>query len=157
MKKLLFLLSFLVLFLAAAQETPLPDPEAYFSAVIVEDFESSLNWYTGVLGFKVINKQASEERGFKQANIKRGDILLELIELNSALSPKTALPGYTNKTRLTGFFKIGFLITDFDRWIKQLETLETSFYGNIVEDPVSKKRMVIITDPDGNRIQLFEK
>jgi len=33
---------------------------------------------------------------------------------------------------------------------------KVDFNGGVVEDPVSGKKMVIILDPDGNRIQLFE-
>ena len=59
--------------------------------------------------------------------------------------------------RVTGFFKIGFLVTEFDMWIDHLTNEKVDFYGNIVTDHTSGKRMAIITDPDGNRIQIFEK
>ena len=59
--------------------------------------------------------------------------------------------------RVTGFFKIGFLVTEFDMWIDHLTNEKVDFYGNIVTDDTTGKRMAIITDPDGNRIQIFEK
>lgn len=95
--------------------------------------------------------------GFKQANLKRGNSQIELIELKSAISTKDVVPNFTNKTRLQGIFKIGFSITDFDEWMDHLQSKELVAPGNIVEDPVSGKRMIIIRDPDGNRVQLFEK
>lgn len=157
MKKLLFLLSFLVLFFAAAQETPLPDPEGYFSAVIVEDFDSSLNWYTDVLGFELVNQQASEARGFQVANLQRGGVMLEILELKTALSPKNAIPDFNSKTRLTGIFKTGFFVANFDGWVNHFKAKGVTFRGNVVTDPESGKKMVIVQDPDGNRIQFFEK
>ncbi len=73
-----------------AQSEFLPDPEAYYSALIVSDIDSSIAWYSNGFGFEVLNKTESKERGFIQANLKRGNILIELIELNTAISLKDA-------------------------------------------------------------------
>ncbi|HMC00322.1 MAG TPA: VOC family protein [Flavobacteriaceae bacterium] len=158
MKKIA-LLSFLLCFsfLSYTQNESSLDLEAYFSAIIVKDLDASMSWYTNVLGFEVLSKIESEERGFKQSNLKRDDILIELIELNNAVSVEDAIPNYTNKTRINGFFKIGFLVSEFDKWIEHLTQHNVDFYGNVVNDPTSGKRMIIITDPDGNRVQIFEK
>lgn len=59
-----------------AQSDSLPDPEVHFSAIIVNDFDISLEWYTSVVGFEIIDKTESKERGFSQANLKRGNALL---------------------------------------------------------------------------------
>ena len=59
--------------------------------------------------------------------------------------------------RIIGLFKIGFVVTDFEKWVDHLIDKEVDFCGNIVTDDNTEKRMVIITDPDGNRIQIFEK
>ncbi len=131
--------------------------EAYFSAIIVKDIDQSIDWYTDILGFQVENKVESEARGFKQSNLKKGKILIELIELNKAISAKELVPGYTNRTRFIGFFKTGFIVSDFDKWVTHLTDENVNFYGDIVADDTTGKRMVIITDPDYNRIQLFEK
>lgn len=140
-----------------AQEEKLPDPEAYFSALIVDDIENSITWYVNNIGFEVLNRNESSQAGFKQANLRRGNVLIELIELSTAISAKDAIPNYNSKTRMTGFFKIGFLISDFDKWIHFLEMQKVEFHGTVVNQLESDKRMVIIKDPDGNRIQFFEK
>ena len=139
------------------QITSLPKPEAYFSAIIVSDIEASITWYSKSFGFTVINKVASEERGFKQANLQCGKILIELIELTSSVSPKNLLKNHPKKTKIDGFFKFGFLVSEFEKWVTHLKQLEVEFYGSVVTDPNSKKRMLLVKDPDGNRIQLFEK
>lgn len=157
MKKPLFIVSLIwTSFIAYGQKDPLPDPEAYFTAIIVNDMESSINWYSDHFGFKVLNSIESEERGFKQANLKRGQILIELIELESSLTPKKLLTNYPAKTKIDGFFKFGLIVSDFDRWVASLRDSKVEFYGDVVTDTVSGKRMVILKDPDGNRIQLFE-
>lgn len=158
MKKILLILLFSSLsFFGHSQNNTLPDLEAYFSALIVNDIENSISWYSNTLGFNVLNKIESEDSQFKQANLKRGAILIELIEINSAVSPKDVIPNYDSKTRLVGIFKTGFLVSDFDRWMKHLTQLEVDFHGNVVINSESGKKMVIIKDPDGNRIQIFEK
>ena len=158
MKKLFVILTISSLpFLSYAQENKLSDPEAYFSALIVSNIENSLTWYTDNIGFEILNKKEYREAGFKQANMKRGNVLIELIELSTAISAKNVILNYDQRTRITGFFKIGFLISDFDKWIRHLTKLKVEFHGTVVTQHESEKRMVIIKDPDGNRIQLFEK
>ena len=71
-----------------AQDDLLPAPDPYFFAIIVSDLDSSLHWHTNILGFDIPNKQESKERGFRQANLQRGNnLLLELIELEGGLMP----------------------------------------------------------------------
>ncbi|MEP1031972.1 VOC family protein [Ekhidna sp.] len=157
MKKIFTLAILCTSYLGYAQEKPELTLDAYFSAIIVADIDSSINWYSTVLGFEIQNRVDSEERGFRQSNLNRNGILLELIQLDRAVQPKDVLPNFTKKTRMNGFFKIGFKVSDFEKWIDHLEKSKASFSGNIVSDPLTGKKMIIITDPDGNRIQIFEK
>ena len=46
---------------------------------------------------------------------------------------------------------------EFDDWVDTLKHAKVEFYGDVVTDELSGKRMLLIKDPDGNRIQLFEK
>ena len=139
------------------QTKSLPTPEAHFSAIIVSNIGTSINWYSDSFGFKVLNKVVSEKRGFKQANLKCGNILIELIELNNSLTATDILKNHPKKTKIDGFFKFGFIVSKFDKWVTHLKQLKVEFYGTVVTDPISKKRMILLKDPDGNRIQLFEK
>jgi catechol 2,3-dioxygenase-like lactoylglutathione lyase family enzyme len=148
---------FLATIPANAQKEPLPKLDPYFTAIITKDLEASLPWYTEVLGFEVQDQAASEERGFKQANLQREGILLELIELDQAVVPEEALPGYTPRTRLTGLFKTGFLAPEFERWMDHFREKGVEPHGGVVTDPHSGKKMVILKDPDGNRVQIFGK
>lgn len=151
---LLFLIGFSVL--SQAQTKSTQDLKGYFSAIIVSDIDTSIDWYSNVFGLEMLNKTESKERGFKQSNLKKGTVLIELIELNNAINLKKDFPKFNKKVRFNGLFKIGFLVSDFDKWMLDFKKKKVSIYGNIVTDAISKKRMVIIMDPDGNRIQLFE-
>ncbi|WP_299521596.1 VOC family protein [Winogradskyella sp.] len=152
------LLYFLVLtYFGFAQEKSLPHPEAYFSAIVVEDIDISINWCKKNLGFKTINKYESENKQLRQVNIVCGDILIELIELKSSVTANELLKDQPKKTFINGFFKIGFLLDEFDTRVEHLKKLGVQFHGTIVIDKHLGKEMVIIKDPDGNRVELFEK
>ncbi len=138
------------------QSDELPTLAPYFTAIIVSDLDSSILWYQTHLAFSVDNKVVMPERGFGQANLTNGKMKLELIQLNSALDPASAIPDYTSKTRLQGIFKFGFAVDDFEGWLAALKSSDVRFHGDVVTDPVSDVRMIIMLDPDGNRIQLFE-
>ncbi|WP_456462451.1 VOC family protein [Reichenbachiella sp.] len=140
-----------------AQNTPPNDLTPYFNAIIVSNMDSSLVWYQQTLGYEVLNSKQFPEMGFKQANLKKGNASLELIELNSAIDPKELIPNYDSKTKVLGLFKLGFQVDDFDLWIAFLKLKQVSFNGGVVKDETTGNRMVIILDPDSNRIQLFER
>lgn len=140
-----------------AQSDILPTLDAYFSALIVNDIDTSKTWYTTLFGCEVINQVHLEERGIKQANLQCGNALLELIEIKDSMDPSTILENKPQGTRLQGFFKFGFEVADFDGWMSRLEQSNAHIHGSVVADPNSGKRTVVLLDPDGNRIQLFEK
>lgn len=140
-----------------AQEVERPNLQPYFVAIIVSDLDSSLNWYQKKLGFTIENELRLPERGLGQANLTNGQMKLELIELATALAPSESIPDYGPKTKLQGLFKFGFTTPDFDEWMEYLQQQEVSFQGDVVQDPVRRVRMIIVLDPDGNRIQLFEE
>ncbi|MEM7370032.1 MAG: VOC family protein [Bacteroidota bacterium] len=130
---------------------------AYFSAIIVADMDTSLAWYTDVLGYEMVNQHTNQEVGFRIVNLKRADTLLELIEWQSAHAPKEVIPNFGPKTRLHGLFKIGFQVAEFEQWLEHLNGFVADIQEQVVHDPISGNRMLIIKDPDGNRIQLFEQ
>lgn len=139
---------------AKGQTTDAGSLVPYFSAIIVSDMEASKSWYTEVLGFEVESEYQVSE-GFSIINLRR-ELALELIRLPTALSPKEAIPDYSGKTRLHGLFKIGFSVGNLDIWVSHLSLHQVNFHGEVVTDPKGQ-RMVVVLDPDGNRIQLFEK
>lgn len=89
--------------------------------------------------------------------MQRPGLLLELIELETAVMPSEITGADGEEARLGGFFKVGFRVSDFDAWYRKAEQSGVKFRGRVVNNPVSGKRTVIMLDPDGNRVQLFEK
>lgn len=149
------LLTFLPLFANAQPDFSL-ELESYFAAIIVQNMDTSLAWYSEKLGFEIVDQSAYPEMGFRQVNLKREGIALELIELKKTVFPDKILSEQPPKTKIGGFFKWGFRVSEFDKWVSHFEETGTEFNGQVVKDKNSGKRMVVIFDPDGNRIQLFE-
>lgn len=158
MKDLMMLIGlFFIPLMICSQSQDLPDPEPYFSAMIVSNIDNSLDWYQEKLGFEILNRTDNAAIGLKQANLRRGNCLIELIELRSVLVQDTILADHPKGTRMAGFFKFGFTVSDFSSWVDHLEQAGADFHGQVVKDPISGKQTVILKDPDGNRIQLFER
>ena len=128
-----------------------------FFALVVSDIDASIEWYSRTLEFDVVNTNIAEEMQFRHANLKYGNVLLELIELGSSLDPAEAIEGFTPKTYLQGLFKVGFAVSDLETRVAGWKEAGIAMKGDIVRDPVTKRQMIILLDPDGNRIQLFER
>ncbi len=147
----------LVVSVAHAQGPPVGTMRSSFAAVIVSDFDASLEWYQQVLGFEVVNRRELPERGIFQANLKREGADLEILALAMAVDPLALSAEVDEKTRFQGLFKIGFSVADFSEWLEWFEARAVEYHGDVVADPDTGKRMVILKDPDGNRVQIFEE
>lgn len=154
MRTLILVIAVLTLFNTYAQSDVSIKP--YFVAVIVEDIEVSKDWYVNNLGFKVSNQMKLENRGIYQANLVRDGALLELIQINSAISKEEFPKPEEGKVYYQGLFKIGFLVEGFDEFIDSLKEKNVEFHGDVVMDERLNTRMVIVKDPDNNYVQLFE-
>ena len=143
--------------LGKAQEHKLSSPSGHFAAIIVSDMDSALNWYSDMLSFELVKQVHLETRGIHQANLKSGSFHLELIQTPLIILPTESLSNKPQGTRMAGIFKLGFSVADFDQWLNHLEAKAARFHGQVVTDPISGKKTVLVLDPDGNRIQLFEK
>ena len=87
--------------------------------------------------------------------LESSSFLLELIENKTWPTQKKLLAGQPGGTRIQGFFKIGFKVTDMDACLKMLAALKI-IPERIYTDPATKKRNFLINDPDGNLVQFFE-
>lgn len=90
--------------------------QPYFSAIIVRNPDESIKWYKTLLNLKIINTSESKIRGIKQANLKSSFIRIELIEIKEAINQDSILAEAGPQSKMTGFFKIGFQVEDFDHF-----------------------------------------
>ena len=138
-----------------AQNTEAFKYEPYFSAVIVNNVDSSTAWYKLVFDLKINNRINDTERGFRVMILESSTFLLELIENKSWPEQKKLLADKPEGTRIQGFFKTGFKVPDMDACIKRLADLKI-IPEKIYTDSKTKKRNFLINDPDGNLVQFFE-
>lgn len=139
-----------------AQEIPLSEPKPAFIALIVSDIDSSISWYSNNLGMSLRNRVDDKEKGFKQANMIRTYLQVELIQVDSSIASQKIQQTYFPGKRIEGYMKFGFKVTDFDKWHYYLQQRKVVMAGKIVTDNYTGKRTFLIRDPDQNLIQLFE-
>ena len=130
-------------------------PEMTFSSILVENIENSIDWYTNVFGCEKTQDPTITE-SFSQANLDCNSFRLELIQVQNALTKDSLKVSFPNNNFMNGFFKIGFVTERFDDWLEKMKAQDVAFHGRVVNDPISGRRMFVILDPDGNRIQFFE-
>ena len=118
----------------SAQTDKGPELTASFFAIIVEDMDTSLLWYKEKLGFRILNESNLPERSLRQANLKKDHVHLELIELASALKPAEAIKDFSPKSKITGFFKVGFMVPDFESWLAHLDRVKIEAHQKAIEN-----------------------
>jgi glyoxalase/bleomycin resistance protein/dioxygenase superfamily protein len=154
MKQAIFIVSLTLTFLVVnSQDRPGTEVQPYFSAVIVNNLDTSALWYQSVFDLKVRNLPDVPD-GFRVAILESPGFVLELIENKSWLDPKKILEGKPEGTHIRGFFKIGFKVTDMNAWISHLKKFNVTV-DRIYKD-ASNKRNFLVPDPDGNLVQFFE-
>lgn len=149
--------SILVLFVVAWSHVSAQEVKPYFSAIIVSNIDSSINWYKKVFDLKLRNRTDAPERGFIQANLENREMLIELIQVDSSLSRKGILAYHSQGTRIRGFMKFGFVVKDIGALFQRLKDQNIKFTGTTVTDAISNKKTFLINDPDDNLIQFFEQ
>jgi glyoxylase I family protein len=124
------------------------------SAVIVTDIEKSSKWYQSVFGVTVKSRM-EDPKAYKVVILESPNLVLELLELKGSVPRSEALKGKPDGTQIQGLFKIGFVVTDMDKCLQHLKSLNIDV-PRVWTDQSTKKRNFLITDPDGNIIQFFD-
>ena len=154
MKNKIILLVFIIITnTASGQPSSSFQVGPYFSALIVKNIDSSVNWYQSVLGLKTKFLPGTPQ-GIRVAILESSQIVLEIIENTAWLDPKEFLKDKPNGTRLQGYFKIGFKVTAMDGFIDHLNKLNIPIPRIYKDD--SGKRNFLVEDPDKNLVQFFE-
>ena len=113
---------------------------------MVDDVAAAVDFYTGHLGFKVLN---SFPPAF--ADVQRGNLRMLLSgPTSSAGRPMTdgtkPIPG--------GWNRIHFIVEDLEREIARLQAEGVPFRNEVVTGPGGAQ--VLICDPSGNLVELFQ-
>jgi catechol 2,3-dioxygenase-like lactoylglutathione lyase family enzyme len=113
---------------------------------IVDDVDSSIDFYTRHFGFEVLTKASPAF-----ADVKRGNLRLLLAGPTS--SAGRAMPDGA-KPVPGGWNRIHFIVEDIVAEVARLKSEGATFRNDVVVGPGGKQ--ILVQDPSGNMVELFE-
>lgn len=117
-------------------------------ALIVRDIERSLDFYQNKLGFKLIEKIFRTKRESWKADIRLGEIQLELFTFPEA----SARPSYPEAL---GLRHLAFSVEKIDEYYEELRGKGVSLEEKRV-DQLTGKKFFFFSDPDDQPLEIYE-
>ncbi len=118
-------------------------------AIIVSDYEKSKNFYTNILGFKILKETYREERKSYKLDLKINEVYQ--IELFSFPNP----PKRVNNPEARGLRHLAFEVDDIEDERKKLLSYNIEC-EEIRIDEITEKKFTFFKDPDGLPLELYE-
>lgn len=118
-------------------------------AIICSDYERSLNFYTDILGLRVLAEHYREDRKSYKTDLGIGDNYV--VELFSFPSP----PPRLSHPEAAGLRHLAFEVDDIEASVAELEAKNIP-HEEIRIDEYTSKRFVFFQDPDGLPIEFYE-
>lgn len=118
-------------------------------AIICSDYERSLNFYTDILGLRVLAEHYREDRKSYKTDLGIGDNYV--VELFSFPSP----PPRHSRPEAAGLRHLAFEVDDIEASVAELEAKNIP-HEEIRIDEYTSKRFVFFQDPDGLPIEFYE-
>lgn len=119
-------------------------------AIICSDYQRSLDFYTRILGLKVLAEHYRESRDSYKTDLALGDEYV--IELFSFPSPP---PRVTNP-EAAGLRHLAFEVDSIAETVAELDALGVA-HEEVRTDEFTGKRFLFFQDPDGLPIEVYEK
>lgn len=119
-------------------------------AVICSDYQRSLDFYTHVLGFRILAEHYRKERQSYKTDLALGDEYV--IELFSFPSP----PRRATHPEATGLRHLAFEVENLEGEVRELNRLDIA-HEEVRTDEFTGKRFLFLQDPDGLPIELYER
>lgn len=119
-------------------------------AVICSDYQRSLDFYTQVLGFRILAEHYRKERQSYKTDLALGDKYV--IELFSFPSP----PRRATHPEATGLRHLAFEVENLEGEVHELNRLGIA-HEEVRTDEFTGKRFLFLQDPDGLPIELYER
>ncbi|QYR10618.1 VOC family protein [Prevotella sp. Rep29] len=119
-------------------------------AVICSDYQRSLDFYTQVLGFRILAEHYRKERQSYKTDLALGDeYVIELFSFPS--SPRRA-----THPEATGLRHLAFEVENLEGEVRELNRLGIA-HEEVRTDEFTGKRFLFLQDPDGLPIELYER
>lgn len=119
-------------------------------AVICSDYQRSLDFYTQVLGFRILAEHYRKERQSYKTDLALGDKYV--IELFSFPSP----PRRATHPEAAGLRHLAFEVENLEGEVRELNRLGIA-HEDVRTDEFTGKRFLFLRDPDGLPIELYER
>lgn len=119
-------------------------------AVICSDYERSLDFYTNILGLRILSENYRKERQSYKTDLALGEEYV--IELFSFPDP----PRRLTHPEAAGLRHLAFEVDNIDEAVDELEAKGVD-HEEIRTDEYSGRRFVFFKDPDGLPIEFYEK
>ena len=119
-------------------------------AVICSNYRRSLDFYTRVLGLRVLAEHYRADRDSYKADLALGSQYV--VELFSFPSP----PPRPTRPEAAGLRHLAFETTDIEEAVAQLDQMAIA-HEELRLDPYTGKRFFYLQDPDDLPIELYEK
>lgn len=119
-------------------------------AVICSDYERSLDFYTNILGLRILSENYRKERQSYKTDLALGEEYV--IELFSFPDP----PRRLTHPEAAGLRHLAFEVDNIDEAVDELEAKGVA-HEEIRTDEYNGRRFVFFKDPDGLPIEFYEK
>ena len=119
-------------------------------AVICSDYQRSLDFYTRVLGLRILAEHYRPERQSYKTDLALGNHYV--IELFSFPTP----PSRPTQPEATGLRHLAFEVDDIGKAVDGLEAMGIA-HEAVRTDGYTGKHFVFFEDPDGLPLELYEK
>jgi glyoxylase I family protein len=118
-------------------------------AIICSNYERSKDFYTRILGLKVLRENCRVERNSYKLDLELADG--SQIELFSFPNP----PARLTQPEATGLRHLAFEVSNLERQIKVLQAFGVAV-ESIRVDEFTGRRFTFFSDPDGLPLELYE-
>ena len=115
-----------------------------FIAVEVTDIAAAETWYARTFDARQVNTFSRPT--FEQRILRGEDVIIELVQ---------RLPARPSPGEGAGIMKAGMVVDDLDARVARWTEQGVAFLGRRIHDDALDLDAILITDPDGNLIQIF--
>ena len=122
----------------------------HHTAILCSDYKKSKDFYTNILGLKIIKETYRQERQSYKLDLSlNGEYVIELFSFPDP-------PQRLSRPEATGLRHIAFEVDDIDAVVEKLKK------SNIIAEPIrtdeiTGKRFSFIFDPDNLPVELYER
>jgi catechol 2,3-dioxygenase-like lactoylglutathione lyase family enzyme len=140
-----------LLFQGATRPTvqpPFSSTHGAFFALSVSDIDASAMWYSEKLGLSVVMRSPKQDKA-SAIVLEGAGLTVELVQHDDAIAASKEPP------LAHGFFKMGFVVDDFDKTLAALKARGVPMFLGPFPARGNIKSNAIIKDNAGNLIQFF--